>query len=109
MPPYNNGSYIIGKYVEKKNDLRSGKTYIFITEDGIIYKRYQKESGVNGVLRSDNTFYKPFEIDWKNVLEVWEFKGSINTTELEIEKSEHFEIKNMFEILRNEIQSIKNQ
>lgn len=109
MPPYNNGSYIIGKYVEKKEDLKSGKTYIFITGDGIVYKRYLKEGGLNDVLKSDNTFYKPYEINWKDVLEVWEFGGSINTKEFETQTSEHFEIKNMFEILRNEIQLIRNK
>ncbi|OJX30425.1 MAG: hypothetical protein BGO86_00305 [Chryseobacterium sp. 36-9] len=44
MPPYNDGSFILGKYVESKEQLKIGKTYIFITKEGIVYKRFEKQN-----------------------------------------------------------------
>ncbi|MGL6127333.1 XRE family transcriptional regulator, partial [Chryseobacterium artocarpi] len=41
MPPFKDGSYIIGKYVENIDDLKPDKSYIFVTlNDGISYKRF---------------------------------------------------------------------
>lgn len=108
MPPYNDGTYIVGKYVEDKKDLKKGKTYIFITKDGIVYKRYSKQNDSGSFVSSDNSFYEPYEIKWSEVYEIWEFACSINTQELRIENLEYQEIKSMFEKLRSEIRSCNN-
>jgi transcriptional regulator with XRE-family HTH domain len=42
MPPFKDGSYIIGKYVENIEDLKPNKSYVFVTlNDGISYKRFK--------------------------------------------------------------------
>lgn len=39
IPPFKDGCYITGKYVENIKDLKPGKSYIFVTlNDGISYK-----------------------------------------------------------------------
>ena len=107
MPPYNDGTFIVGKYIENKDDLKTGKTYIFITRnDGIVYKRYAQKGKAGSIVSSDNQFYAPYEIEWDNVLEIWEFACSINTEEIEPVSFEYRNIKSMFEELRKEIKSI---
>ncbi|KQT18157.1 XRE family transcriptional regulator [Chryseobacterium sp. Leaf404] len=108
MPPYSDGTFIVGKYLEDKKDLKKGKTYIFITKDGIVYKRFSHQNDSGSFVSSDNTFYEPYEIKWQEVYEIWEFACSINTQELKIENLEHQEIRRMFEELRSEIRNFKN-
>lgn len=107
MPPYNDGTFIVGKYIENRDYLKLGKTYIFITRnDGIVYKRYSKKGKAGTVVSSDNQFYEPYEIEWENVLEIWEFACSINTQELEPVSFEYQNIKNMFNVLRTDIKKM---
>lgn len=107
MPPYTDGTFIVGKYVENRKDLKTGKTYIFITKNGIVYKRYSHQNDSGGFVSSDNTFYEPYEIKWEEVYEIWEFACSISTQELKNENIDYREIKSMFETVRSEIQMLK--
>lgn len=107
MPPYNNGTFIVGKFVEQRKDLKKGKTYVFISKDGIVYKRYSHQDDSGCFVSSDNAFYEPYQIKWDEVYEIWEFACSINTEELTIENLEYKEIRSMFEELRSEIKNFK--
>lgn len=110
MPPYNDGTYIVGKYLESKDQLKTGRTYLFITlNDGIVYKRYAKQNKSGTLVSSDNTFYEPYEIPWSHVLEIWEFACSINTKEISPENVDYQSVKDMFLNLKKEIGSLKNQ
>ncbi|UPQ77073.1 XRE family transcriptional regulator [Chryseobacterium nepalense] len=108
MPPYNDGTYIIGKYIESKDYLKKGKSYMFVTRDGIVYKRFGKLNNSGTFVSSDNVFYEPYEIEWKDILEIWEFAGSVNTKELEIPSNDFEMIKKMFKVLHNDIKSLKD-
>ncbi|WP_185204565.1 helix-turn-helix transcriptional regulator [Chryseobacterium sp. C3] len=78
MPPFKNGSYIIGKYMEGLNDLKSGNTYVFITlNDGITYKRLKSKNENSLTVAADNTFYEPYEIPLNEVVEVWQYATGI--------------------------------
>ena len=82
MPPYKDGTYIVGKYVENLADLKPDKTYVFITvNDGIIYKRFQFNEANYICVKSDNNFYEPLKIPLPEVREIWEFACSITTQE----------------------------
>lgn len=107
MPPYNEGTFIVGKYVESRDHLKTGRTYIFITRDGIVYKRYAKQNKTGTLVSSDNTFYEPYEINWGDVLEIWEFACSINTKEFEPENVDVRNVKEMFLGLKKEINQLK--
>lgn len=82
MLPLIPGTIVIGGYVEQLNQIKSGKTYVLVTQtEGVVYKRvfnYLEENG-KLFLVSDNEHYKPYEIKGKDVLEIWEAKAFIST------------------------------
>jgi len=81
MPPHKDGAYIIGRYIESLNDIKIGKTYIFLTHEGITYKRLSAVQPTALEVMADNSFYKPYNILLKDLLEVWEFTSSIAVEE----------------------------
>ncbi|REC79463.1 XRE family transcriptional regulator [Chryseobacterium elymi] len=88
MPPYKDGNFIIGQYIESLSDLKVGKTYIFITREGITYKRLEDQSSSKIQVSADNKFYQSYEIAKENLLEIWEFRCSIATDEFDRNSSE---------------------
>lgn len=109
MPPHRDGSFIIGKYVESLGEVRDGRTYILLTKnEGIVYKRLNKNGKNNLVLSSDNSFYEPYSVRASDVLEIWEYACSIATNEFEPDSLEPQSIRDMFNSLRNEIKALKH-
>lgn len=107
MPPHKEGSFIIGKYIESLGEVRDGKTYILLTKDeGIVYKRLNKNGKNSLVLISDNTFYEPYAVKASDVLEIWEYACSIATKESEPDDLQPQSIRDMFYTLRNEIKAL---
>lgn len=110
MPPFKNGTFIVGKYVESVNDLKTNKTYIFITQnEGVVYKRFEKKTSRNITVSSDNPLYKPYEIRLSELVEIWEYACSINTSEFENETLDMMTVKEMFLSLKKEIDLIKKR
>lgn len=108
MPPFGNGTYIVGKYVENLNDLKIGKTYIFITKnEGVVYKRLEKKTARTLTLKSDNPLYKPYEIRASDLVEIWEYACSIHTSEFENETLDMLTVKEMFLSLKKEIEKMR--
>ncbi|UZD24122.1 LexA family transcriptional regulator [Algoriphagus halophytocola] len=82
MLPLVPGTIVIGAYVDQLSGIKSGKTYVLVTEsEGVVYKRVFNYLSDNGklFLVSDNEHYKPFEVRGEDVLEVWEAKAFIST------------------------------
>ena len=110
MPPYKDGTYIVGKYVENIADLKTDRTYIFVTaNDGIVYKRFQFHEGNAICVKSDNNFYEPFKIPLPEIFEIWEFACSIRTQEYEPENVEVRDVKEMFLSLKEEISLLRRK
>ena len=110
MPPFKNGTFIVGKYVENVSDLKSNKTYIFITQnEGVVYKRFEKKTARNITVSSDNPLYKPYDIKLAELVEIWEYACSINTAEFETETLDMMTVKEMFLNLKKEIDLIKKR
>ena len=110
MPPFKNGTFIVGKYVENVSDLKSNKTYIFITQnEGVVYKRFEKKTSRNITVSSDNPLYKPYDIKLSELVEIWEYACSINTAEFETETLDMMTVKDMFLSLKKEIDLIKKR
>ncbi|TXF79262.1 XRE family transcriptional regulator [Chryseobacterium sp.] len=108
MPPYNDGTYVVGKYVENIDDLKKGKTYIFITRnEGITYKRFQEMSAATMTVTPDNDFYEPYTIKKSQLLEIWEYACSINTEELGGSPLDMNAIRDMLMGLKKEIKELK--
>ena len=107
MPPFKDGTYIIGKYLEGLQDLKKNKTYIFITQnEGIVYKRYTGRSETALHIKSDNTFYDAYSLPLEQLVEIWEFACSISTTEFEAEENNSQNIKDMLLELRKDVRRI---
>ena len=107
MPPHKEGSFIVGKYVEKLGDVMDGKTYILLTRnDGIVYKRLNK-NGKNLTLQSDNSIYKPYEVKASDILEIWEYACSIATKEFLPDDIGVENVKDMLREMRNDIVEMK--
>ncbi|TYB75826.1 XRE family transcriptional regulator [Bizionia myxarmorum] len=110
MLPLKEGSYIVGKFVEDRNDISNNKTYVLLTlNDGMVYKRVfnQIKESNNLLLVSDNPLYQPYEIPIDEVLELWEFTCSINTQEYDQEELKISSITTMFNSLGVELQTLK--
>lgn len=82
MLPLIPGTIVIGGYVDQLKQIKSGKTYVLVTQtEGVVYKRvfnYLEENG-KLYLVSDNEHYKPYEVKGEDVLEIWEAKAFIST------------------------------
>ncbi len=82
MLPLITGTIVIGSYVEQLKQIKSGRTYVLVTQtEGVVYKRvfnYLEENG-KLFLVSDNDQYKPYEVRGEDVLEIWEAKAFIST------------------------------
>lgn len=108
MPPHRDGSFIIGRYVESLGEVRDGKTYILLTkEEGIVYKRLNKNGKNNLTLISDNTFYEPYSVRLSDVLEIWEYACSIATKEFEPDTMQPQSIREHLIGIREEIKALK--
>jgi hypothetical protein len=95
---YNSKSFIIAKYVEKLGDVVDGKTYIVITTNNeMVYKRLNKNGKNIFTLNSDNTFYKPYDVKFSEIAEIWEYVGSI---ERENFRPEHFSADSLEGVIR---------
>lgn len=77
MPPFADQSIIIGEYVEKLEDLKANKEYIFVTNEGITYKTFLKKNKKFVAVSADNSFYKPYEIALEDIVEVWRYVRGI--------------------------------
>lgn len=110
MPPHRDGSFVIGRYVERASDIQDGKTYIVLSRtEGIVYKRIKRKSKKDNVfvLHSDNPVYQPYEIKASDILEVWEFQCSINTKEFEPDDLNNEDIRSMLRQLRIEVGQVR--
>lgn len=108
MPPHRDGSFIIGRYVENLVEVRDGRTYILLTkEEGIVYKRMNKNGKNSLMLISDNTFYEPYAVKASDVLEIWEYACSIATKEFEPEHLEPQSIRELLYGIREEVKALK--
>lgn len=97
MPPHQEGSFIIGSYIESIAHIKEGRTYVIVTADhGIVYKRVYKSGKDAFELVSDNGFYKPFIVKAWDILEIWEYASSIATKEYNPQQNEQDDTKAMF-------------
>lgn len=114
MLPIVSGSIVVGKYIEQLSDISNGKTYVLVTKsEGVVYKRvfnYIDEKG-KLYLVSDNRSFDAYELDPREVLEVWEGKAFISlefpdpnsANELSMDQ-----LANMIGNLRSDVEKLKH-
>ncbi|WP_372756158.1 XRE family transcriptional regulator [Mariniflexile sp.] len=110
MLPMKSGSYVVGRFVEDRTEIKSGKTYVLVTlNDGMVYKRVMNNIDFNGslLLISDNKSYHDYSVPIDEVLELWEFTCSINTQEYSPEELKLSSIITMFNELGVELKALE--
>lgn len=76
MLPIPDGSWVTGEFVQNWNMIRDNVPYIVLTlNDGILFKVVYNDIKTRGKLKliSLNPFYEPYDIDVKDIREVWKF------------------------------------
>ncbi len=112
MPPIKEGSFVVAKYVEKLEEVKNGHTYIVVTkDDGLSYKRIFNLNTKKGFLEchSDNKMYQPYNVNLKDIVELWEYTCCINMTDYREEELNVSSIMNMLRNLQVEMEVIKKQ
>jgi transcriptional regulator with XRE-family HTH domain len=110
MPPFKDGSYIIGKYVENIEDLKPNKSYIFVTlNDGISYKRFKQRKKRAVTVVADNSFYKPYDIPLGEIVEIWQYASGIFPEDFEPDHYENYNLQDMFLEIRKEIRNLNDK
>lgn len=79
-PTYWNGDSVACRRIYDKNELETGKTYVFVTTEGAVLKRYVSSTLSSVRVRSDNPKYKPYSIDMDSILCIAEVVGSISSS-----------------------------
>ena len=106
MPPHEDGSIIIGRYIEKLGDVLDGKTYILITKsEGMVYKRLNKNRKNALVVASDNNFYPVYEVKASDILEIWEYECNIGRSDRKPDPQDS--VTDMFLELKREIKALQ--
>ncbi|MDP4292512.1 MAG: S24 family peptidase, partial [Bacteroidota bacterium] len=82
MLPIPTGSWVTGEFVQNWNLLRDGQAYIILTiEEGIVFKIVESHIKDEGKLRlySLNSLYSPYDLNIKEVREIWKFVHYISS------------------------------
>jgi transcriptional regulator with XRE-family HTH domain len=83
MPPVEEGSYVVGEYLQNWATIRNGTPCIVVTkEDGIVFKIVNNfiSTQQSFELCSTNPMYQPYFVHINDVLEVWKFVNYISPT-----------------------------
>jgi transcriptional regulator with XRE-family HTH domain len=83
MLPMLPGSIVISSYVESLDNIKDNKTYIVISKnEGVVYKRLINNASKNKLtLISDNTSYSPYDLNYEEVAEVWQYFAHLSFTD----------------------------
>lgn len=107
MPPHDDKSFIIGKYVENLGEIKKDKTYILITHsEGMTYKRLQSKNEDSLTVEPDNIIYNPYKIKLSDILEIWEYAAHIGRDDSK-PMPESEDVYSMFLELKREIKNMK--
>ncbi len=80
MLPMESGSIVLCSYVEQIDQIKDGRTYVVVSEgQGLVYKRVtNKKDEAKLILTSDNELYVPYEIDYSDVSEIWQYYAHLS-------------------------------
>jgi len=108
MPPHDDRSFIVGKYLENLGGIKKDKTYILVTlSEGITYKRLNSQNAESLTVEPDNIIYNPYEIKLSDILEIWEYVAHIGRDDQRQNAADQDSVKSMFLDLKNEIKGLR--
>ncbi len=110
MPPHKEGSFVVGEYIERLDDVVDGKTYILVTKtNGIAYKRLSKKGKNLLVAQSDNTLYEPYEVKASEIVELWRYACSIATQEFEQDDLGVLSVQEVLQGIRQDFSALRTE
>lgn len=110
MPPFKDGSYIIGQYVENIEDLKPDKSYVFVTlNEGISYKRFKQRKERAVTVAADNPFYQPYDIPSEEIVEIWQYASGIFPEDFQPDHHENYNLQDMFLQIRKDIRNLDDK
>jgi len=115
MLPLLPGTIVIGEYVDDMRSIKSGKTYVLITQrEGIVYKRVFNYLDENGTLFlvSDNRQYSPYQLSGSDVVEVWMAKAYISVQFPDVGDKQDISVEQLASVvldLQKEILQLKSK
>ena len=82
-PSIYNGDKVVCGFVEPDNwfsGIKANHVYVIISRESVVVKRVINNLKANGTLSliSDNNFYKPYEIELKDIVEIWQVSVKIS-------------------------------
>lgn len=90
--------------------LFGGRTYIIMTKnDGIVYKRLNKNKKNLLVVESDEPFYSPYEVKASEIKQIWEFKCNLGRKDTKQTNVISGTIEEMFMELKNDIRRLERK
>jgi len=111
MHPIPEGSWVTGEFVQNWNLIRDRHAYIIHTlDDGVVFKVVENLIKPKGKLRlySLNPIYEPYEVDVKDIREVWKFVNYISD-EVPDADNQNEHLKNSVKALHSEVANIKEK
>lgn len=82
MLPIPNGAYVTGEYIQNWYSLKDGDACIIVTnDDGIVFKciKNKLKTEKKLILYSLNKLYEPYDIEVKEIKEIWKFVNYISS------------------------------
>lgn len=59
-------------------------------------------------MTSDNSFYHPYDIPFREIVEIWQYASGIFLEDFEPDNFENYNLKDMFLELRNDIKKLNH-
>lgn len=109
MPPFADGTCVIGEYLEQLEDLKVGKEYIFITTEGYTFKTFVKMNKASLTVAADNTLYDSYNIPLKNVVQIWRYVRGILPKDYKPFTPDYGNLKTMVGDLKKTIQDLEDK
>lgn len=111
MPPVSEGSYVVAEYIQNWMLIKNETPCIVVTkEDGIVFKIVYNQLTENQtlMLHSTNPLYEAYQVNAKDIIEIWKFVNYISPDLPEI-KLDDQQLNRSIQHIQKEISEIKLQ
>ncbi len=110
QPAITEKDILVVKIIDKYKEIEDGTLCVIVSKNGIVVKRVfnlPQESNIL-VLKSDNEKYKPFKVEFEELLEIWEVKAKITSEFLNenVKKGKIAELEDRIQRLEDIIKNI---